>query len=115
MYAYLIVGFSAGTGDDDDPLVPVIIELSQNYPNPFNPATTISFTTSERTRATLEVYNIVGQKVRTLVGGSVGPGTATAAWDGYDEHGCEAASGVYFYRLAAGKSNDQVKKMILLR
>jgi len=114
MYADLIVSFSAGTEDDENPLVPVTIELSQNYPNPFNPTTTISFTTSEQTRATLEVYNLIGQNVRTLLYGDVDPGTTNVTWDGNDEHGRQAASGVYFYKLTAG-SAEQVKKMILLR
>ena len=114
MYADLIVSFSAGSEDDENPLVPVTIELSQNYPNPFNPTTTISFTTSEQTRATLEVYNLIGQNVRTLLDKDVDPGTTSVTWDGNDEHGRQAASGVYFYKLTAG-SAEQVKKMILLR
>ena len=114
IYADLIVGFSAGAEDDDDPLVPITIELSQNYPNPFNPATTISFTTSEQARATLEVYNLIGQNVKTLLDRDVDPGTTSVTWDGNDEYGHQAASGVYFYKLTAG-SAEQVKKMILLR
>jgi flagellar hook assembly protein FlgD len=114
MYADLIVGFSAGSGNNEDPLVPVTVELSQNYPNPFNPTTTISFTTSEQTRATLEVYNLIGQNIRTLLDRDVDLGTTSVTWDGNDEHGHKAASGVYFYKLTAGNA-EQVKKMILLR
>ncbi len=114
MYADLIVGFSAGTQNGEDPLVPVTIELSQNYPNPFNPNTTISFTTSGPTRVRLEIYNLIGQKVRTLLDGNVDLGTASVTWDGCDAGGHEAASGIYFYRLTAGNA-EQVKKMILLR
>ena len=113
MYADLIVGFSAGI-DHEDPLLPVSIALSQNYPNPFNPATTIRFTTSGKTRATLEVYNTIGQNVRTLLDGYVDQGTTNVMWDGYDNNGRQAASGVYFYKLTA-ENAEQVKKMILLR
>ncbi len=115
MYADLIVGLSAGSGNNDnETLLPVTIELSQNYPNPFNPATTISFTTSRRTRATVEIYNLIGQNVRTLLNGEVDAGTTSVTWDGHNNHGHKAASGVYFYKLTAG-SAQQVKKMILLR
>lgn len=114
MYADLIVAFSAGSGDDEDPLVPVTIDLSQNYPNPFNPITTISFSTTAETEAKLEIYDLLGQKVRRLVDGHVDPGTSTVTWDGYDNRGRKAASGVYFYRLTAG-NEEQVKKMVLVR
>jgi immune inhibitor A len=115
MYADLIVGFSASNDDGNDGvLVPVSVELSQNYPNPFNPATTIDFFSDVETTARLEVFNLLGQKVRTLLEGHIGSGTSSVTWDGYDDGGSPAASGVYFYRLSAGEA-EQVKKMILVR
>jgi immune inhibitor A len=115
MYADLIVGLTASTGDEgDESLVPTTVELLQNYPNPFNPATVISFTTSAATTARLEIYNLLGHRVKTLVDDYVEPGTSTVTWDGTDERGSPVASGVYFYRLTAGDA-AQVKKMVLVR
>ncbi len=115
MYADLIVGLSAGSsGDDDDPLLPVNVELAQNYPNPFNPVTTISFSTTATTRTTLEIFNLLGQKVKLLFDGNIDAGTISVSWDGCDHNGHEVASGIYFYRLITGNT-QQVRKMILLR
>lgn len=115
MYADLIVGFSAATGDgSDEGLVPATIELSQNFPNPFNPVTTIDFSTTVGTKVKLEIYNLLGQTIRTLVDKYVNPGISTTIWDGHNDGGHEVASGVYLYRLTAG-SAEQVKKMVLVR
>ena len=111
--ADLTVGFSAGVNDDNDNL-PIEFELSQNYPNPFNPSTTIEFYTASDGQASIEVYNIVGQKVKTILDEQVTSGTISVEWDGSDNSGDGVASGIYFYRL---KINDNVntKKMTLVR
>lgn len=115
MYADMIVGLSLGAGQDTVAgLLPTTIDLAQNYPNPFNPGTVISFRTTKRTQATLLVYNLLGQKVRTLLDEPVDAGTVSVTWDGRDDGGREAAAGVYFYRLTAGEA-QQSKKMMLLR
>ncbi|HEX7401937.1 MAG TPA: T9SS type A sorting domain-containing protein, partial [candidate division Zixibacteria bacterium] len=101
--------------------LPVSFELSQNYPNPFNPTTTIHFTVFSPQSTvhspiltTLKIYNILGEKVVTLVDEFKGEGSYTVIWDGKDEKGEEVASGIYFYRLKMGEYS-KAKKMLLLR
>lgn len=81
--------------------------LSQNYPNPCNPTTTISFSVAAFSQVTLEVYNILGERVATLVDGWRGPGEYSVVWDG-----SAYASGVYFYRLSTG--GERISKKLLL-
>jgi hypothetical protein len=88
--------------------------LEQNRPNPFNPSTTIRFTTSASMVATLAVYDAGGRRVRTLVDRLVPAGRHEATWDGRGDDGTVLSSGVYFYRLQAGKQVE-AKKMILLK
>jgi len=91
--------------------------LEQNYPNPFNAGTSIAFTVdaaglSVPTR--LEIFNVLGQRVTTLVDGDLAPGRHTRTWDGNDAKGNPVASGVYFYRLTSAGHTD-TKKMVLLK
>ena len=88
--------------------------LDQNYPNPFNPTTQIAYRLPEDSRVRLVVYNILGQQVRTLVNGLVPAGAYSIAWDGRDEVGRQTASGIYLYRLDAGKFSA-IKRMTLLK
>jgi len=88
--------------------------LSQNSPNPFNPATTIKFTVPEDGYVNLDVYDVAGRRVRTLVDGHRKADFYRVVWDGTNDRGVSVASGVYFYRLKAGK-NVMSKKMVLLR
>jgi len=100
--------------------VPKTFELSQNYPNPFNPTTTIKYSLSsvgdgaETLPTTLRIYNVLGEVVRTLVDEPRSPGIYYQVWDGKDDQGKEVASGIYFYRLKAGKFSE-TKKMVLLK
>jgi glucuronoarabinoxylan endo-1,4-beta-xylanase len=94
--------------------LPDTFHLYQNYPNPFNPTTTFRFTIPVTADASLIVYNILGQKVRTLINKTVAAGDYYIAWDGKNEAGNAVASGIYFYRLQA-KEFMAVKKCILLR
>lgn len=93
---------------------PSEFSLSQNYPNPFNPATNIEFSLIKATHVKLEIFNIVGQKVRTLVDEEMKAGTYLADWDGKDEKGKAVSSGIYFYRMEAGDFSD-MKKMLLVK
>jgi len=100
--------------DDNPLLLPDNIRLRQNYPNPFNPSTTIEFELPCRMEITLNVHNVLGQEVKSLISGSFGAGLHRATWDGTDQSGRAVASGVYFYRLSTGA--DQVsRKMLLLK
>jgi hypothetical protein len=88
--------------------------LSQNAPNPFNPSTTIKFTVPEDGQVNLTVYDVAGRRVKTLVKGRLKADFYRVTWDGMNDNGSRVASGVYFYRLQAGK-NVMSKKMVLLR
>lgn len=88
--------------------------LDQNYPNPFNPNTTISFTLSARCPVTLTVYTIEGKKVVTLVDEILPAGAKQVSWNGKDTDGNAMSTGVYFYRLKAGKEVFS-RKMILMK
>ena len=94
--------------------------LSQNFPNPFNPATVIEYALPRASEVKIQIYNILGQKVRDLVDERQEPGYKTIHWDGKDQNGTEVSSGIYFYRIVAHAvhgSEDFVKskKMTLLK
>ncbi len=103
----------SGTSSDD-PAIPVQTKLFDNYPNPFNPITTISFSLKTESDVTLEIYNIKGQLVRTLVNDVIAAGRQEVIWNGRDDANSIVSSGVYFYRLKAG-DNLSTKKMILMK
>lgn len=100
--------------DKDGSAPPTDFELSQNYPNPFNPNTTIKYNLSQRSEVALAVYNTLGQKIRSLVNGTMMAGAHQVIWDGLDDQGSPASSGIYFYQLQVG-SNIAKKKMSLLK
>ena len=90
---------------------PVQFSLCQNYPNPFNPATTIEFTVPEAGYLKLIIYNIMGQKVKTLVSEYVTPGVHSVVWDGRDENGTPVSSGVHISHLMMGRKTATMKVM----
>jgi hypothetical protein len=90
------------------------LSLDQNFPNPFNPSTTISYYLPEDAPVTLSVYDVSGRRIADLVGKAEKKGRYSVTWDGSDGTGGSVASGIYFYRLTAGKETVS-KKMILLR
>ena len=94
--------------------LPKTYSLFQNYPNPFNPETQISYDLPNDSWVKLSIYNIRGQKVRTLVDGFEAAGHKRIKWDGTDEEGKKVGSGLYFYRIQAGEFTD-TKKMILMK
>jgi hypothetical protein len=95
-------------------ILPYKFELSQNYPNPFNPATTIEYSVPSRTDITIEIFNVLGQKVRTLVNETKSAGSYRIEWNGSDDAGKPVSTGVYLYRFSAGEV-VQTKKMLLLK
>lgn len=90
------------------------IKLYNAYPNPFNPSTTISFELPERTEISLNIYNVKGQLVKTLINDRLDKGIHSLTWNGDNNHHLKTANGVYFYRL---ESVNQVitKKMLVLK
>ncbi|MCK4654018.1 MAG: T9SS type A sorting domain-containing protein [Candidatus Cloacimonetes bacterium] len=88
----------------------------RNYPNPFNPTTTISFSVTQTSSfVTLEIYNIKGQKVKTLVNEVLPAGEHSVGWDGKDENNKPVSSGVYFYKLKVNDKTIDTKKCLLLK
>ena len=112
----LIIGTEqyAAEHSDDIPLQPIDYELKQNYPNPFNGATIISYQLAKRSRVKLEIYNILGRKIRTLVNKNQSTGSYKIQWDAKDGQNRPVSSGVYFYRLEADKF-IATKKLLLIR
>lgn len=105
------------TGVDDESSLqdkPVAFALSQNYPNPFNPETVIEYALPKDCQVQIAIYNLLGQKIRTLIEQYQTKGQKKVLWDGKDNQGNELTSGIYFYRLQAGDFS-QTKKMVLLR
>ncbi|MEW6051724.1 MAG: T9SS type A sorting domain-containing protein [Candidatus Zixiibacteriota bacterium] len=100
--------------DEYGDILPYRFELSQNYPNPFNPVTTIEYSLPERNHVVIEVYNVIGQKVRTLVNCEEPAGSYSVLWDGISSSGETVSTGVYFYRFQAG-THVETKKMLLLK
>jgi len=94
--------------------LPERTHLQPNYPNPFNPSTQLRFELAEDAPVRLEVYAVNGQRVRVLVDGMLGAGAYEQVWDGRDQAGGNAASGVYFARLRAG-GRVQTRAMALVR
>ena len=96
-------------------VVPAAIDLAEAYPNPFNASAVLRFDLPSSGRVRLAVYNSLGQSVRTLVADQVLPaGTHRVTWDGRDQAGAKAASGIYYARLEA-KAERRVASMVLLR
>ena len=89
--------------------------LHQNFPNPFNPDTTIKYDLAESADVTLQIYNVLGQVVRTLVASEAqNAGRYQIRWSGMDDRGVSVSSGIYFYRISAGEFQN-VRKLMLLK
>ena len=90
--------------------------LHQNFPNPFNPDTTIKYDLAESADVTLQIYNVLGQVVRTLVASEAqSAGRYQIRWNGMDERGVPVSSGIYFYQIAADGKFSDVRKLMLLK
>ncbi|RMD91912.1 MAG: T9SS C-terminal target domain-containing protein [Calditrichaeota bacterium] len=94
--------------------IPGDFVLYQNYPNPFNPTTTIRYDLPRRVHVTIEIVNLLGKKIKTLLNSWQNPGTYSVQWDGTDDHERKIPSGVYLYRFKAEKL-QATRKIILLR
>jgi hypothetical protein len=103
-------------------ITPKEFKLGSNYPNPFNPSTIIPITIPYQTEVTLSIYNIIGNKIKTVYVGNLTPGEHTFEWDGKDDYGSSISSGIYIYRLVVSGSNPLVTngvnlmgKMVLMK
>jgi len=102
------------TVDADGNIIPITTKLNGNYPNPFNPTTMISFSIEQDNQVELNIYNLKGQKVRQLVNDQLPAGQHEVIWNGKDDNGKQAASGIYFHKMISG-NYQQSKKMLLLK
>jgi hypothetical protein len=107
-----VVGTTTGVTKGD--ALPQTFELAQNYPNPFNPTTRIVFGLPRDGTVSIVIYNVLGQKVRTLINEARTAGRYEVNWDGRDEHGMPVGTGLYLYRLEAGQFS-LVQKMLMLK
>lgn len=112
--SFLITVDFATTIDDGRAQLPAAFGLHQNFPNPFNPNTYIRFDLPQQSRVHLIVYNLLGQKVRTLVNGVQDAGFREILWDGKNDAGVSVSSGVYLYRITSERF-VKTRKMMLLK
>ncbi len=96
-----------------DPVAPKVTRLEGNYPNPFNPETMISFATHQSGPVKLSIYNLKGQLVRSLLDSELPAGQHKLVWNGRDNSNNPVASGIYFYRMEAGKYSKTMKMMLI--
>lgn len=101
-------------GANDATYTPLKTELFRNYPNPFNPETSIRYSIASPSQVRMDIYNIKGQLIRTLINESKSAGEHRAIWNGKDDKGNSVSSGVYFYKLSSGRFSS-TKKMILMK
>ncbi len=109
-----IIASITGIDDTESDMLPDEFTLEQNYPNPFNPETEIKFTLPRASVVTLEIYNVLGKRIRTLVNGQLSAGFKTISWDGCNDLGQDMSTGMYFYRLQTDQLAE-TKKMLLLK
>lgn len=110
--ATLVVEVDETSNDNND--INLVTTLKGNYPNPFNPETTISFSTQKDNVVTLDIYNVKGQRVKTLLNEHKVAGQHSVVWNGTDNNDKPVSSGVYFYRMRNGEFSS-TKKMILMK
>jgi hypothetical protein len=115
-YPYLIPQVVTSTEDDQSaPEQPFLSALIGNYPNPFNPETTVIFTIAKSGNVDLSIYNLKGQRVRTLANRQFLTGEHSLIWNGTDDSGTSVGSGIYFYKLSINNLTVSTKKCILMK
>ncbi len=114
IYLRKYVDCTGGDISEDNPEMPKAFSLGQNQPNPFNSATQISYALPEDANVSIEITNILGQKVRTLVNSRETAGYKSVVWNGLDDSSKEAPSGVYFYTIRANDFTAK-KRAILMK
>jgi hypothetical protein len=114
LYAGSVQYTSTAVTDDHEPVLPDEFGLLQNYPNPFNPTTTIDYSLQRGCNVKLEIFDILGTRVRSLVDGYKSAGFYSIEWSGLDQAGRRVASGVYLYRLSTDYG-EKARKMMLLK
>lgn len=106
---HVVTGYVTSVEKEENPALPSDFNVEQNYPNPFNPETTIGYSLPEAGKVTIDIYNVLGQKVLTLLDGQQTAGVHSVHFEGGD-----LPSGIYFYKIQAG-SHSKVMKMMLVK
>lgn len=104
----------ARTNASEVKVIPGEFALHQNFPNPFNPSTEIRFDLPEAGKVNLAIYNLMGQKIRTLSSGEMTPGYHAIVWDGTNDLGSQVATGMYFYAIQTSEF-QATKKMLFMK
>jgi len=112
--SYQAFDISYTVSESDMVITPATSALYANYPNPFNPSTTITFSLFTAGEVSIDIYNVRGQRVRSLVSGVYEAGVHSVVWNGVSDDGVGVGSGVYFYRMVSGGFSG-VKKMLLVK
>lgn len=94
--------------------IPKLFSLSQNYPNPFNPTTIVRYDLPETSNVEITIYNILGEKISTLINGIQQAGVKEVTWNGTDDFGRVVSAGIYIYQIRAGNFVKS-RKMVLMR
>jgi len=108
-----ILGLESKVADIIDATKPEYLHLAQNFPNPFNPRTMLIFQIPDLGEATIEVYNTMGQKVKSLLQGFMVPGTYQIEWNGTDDYGNRVGSGIYPIVLRTGSDHKAIKTFLM--
>jgi hypothetical protein len=110
----IVRDFTVDVKDEKEEYLPAQFSLEQNYPNPFNPSTVISFTLPNESNVSIKIYDLLGNEVRSLLNENKNSGKYNIMWDGRDKNGNQISSGVYFYKIQAGKYSE-TKKMVFMK
>jgi hypothetical protein len=100
--------------EEETPDIPVFFELEQNYPNPFNRFTWIKYHLATDTKVSLKIFNLPGQKIKTIVDGYDLAGQKQVHWDGTDDNGKMVSSGIYLYTLQVAKQ-EMCRKLLFIK
>jgi len=113
---YLLNGYYSEETSSDEEYIPSISNMVsiENYPNPFNPETTFFFNLMDQSDVVLEIYNVKGQKIKTVINEELNSGNHKITWSGTDKSGTALGSGIYLYQLRT-KDRSLTKKMMLLK
>ena len=103
------------TGIDDNSIIPATTQIVGNFPNPFNPTTTIKYDLNKSAFVQIEIYNIKGQKINSLVNQFQDAGHKSIVWNGTNSQNNKISSGFYFYRLVLNGKAHSMKKCIILK
>jgi hypothetical protein len=114
-YSYEVYNTGVAASVTERPRIPQQLNLRQNYPNPFNPSTRIDYELRAPGRVELNIMNVLGQRVRTLVDAGQNAGSYSVSWDGTDGNGSKQASGPYYYQIRVNGQPQETRQMILLK